>query len=119
MLTAMDLKERLIQNNHPATLLMWPPNLFAFTSYILGLSGAYQLAVSPPKGYHWPPDVGALETFVAAIADDALRTAAEIVLRRAQAMQSVMDLPKPESGGDRRSGPISFENAARCGTGSW
>lgn len=64
-LSVRDIKERLVQDHHPSTLLLWPPNLFAFTSYILHLSGAYQLVVSPPPGdenlYHWPPKVGLLE----------------------------------------------------------
>jgi hypothetical protein len=30
-------------------LLLWPPDLFAFTSYILSITGAYHLAVSPPR----------------------------------------------------------------------
>lgn len=59
--TVTDIKERLIQNAHPTTLLLWPPNLFAFTSYILHLSGAYQLVVSPPPGKHWPPSVELLD----------------------------------------------------------
>ncbi len=65
-LTAIDIKERLIQNARADSLLLWPPNLFAFTSSILTLSGAYQLVVSPPPArpnatkdqrdlYHWPP----------------------------------------------------------------
>lgn len=60
-LLVKDAKERLIQNAHPVTLLLWPPNLFAFTSYVLHLSGAYQLVVSPPPGdqnlNHWPPTI--------------------------------------------------------------
>jgi hypothetical protein len=59
ILTALDVKERLVQDVSGATFLLWPPNLFAFTSYTLMLSGAYQLVVSPPPGdtarYHWPP----------------------------------------------------------------
>src|ERR1700753_237566 len=55
-LTAIDLKERLIQSASPINFLYWPPDLFAFTSYVLSLSGAYQLVVSPPRNRHWPPD---------------------------------------------------------------
>src|SRR4051794_16207314 len=65
-LTATDIKERLLQDADAATVLLWPPNLFAFTSYVLNLSGAYQLVVSPPPGddaeiYHWPPKRKLLE----------------------------------------------------------
>ena len=63
-LTVKDVKERLIQDANPLTLFLWPPNLFAFTSYVLHLSGAYQLVVSPPPGdkdlNHWPPKVALL-----------------------------------------------------------
>jgi hypothetical protein len=45
------------------TLLLWPPNLFAFTSEILGSTGVYYLVVSPvrdkkdktAKKQIWPP----------------------------------------------------------------
>src|SRR5262245_1016660 len=43
--------------------LLWPPDLFAFTSLILSVTGAYHLVVSPPrfkssgdKNSGWPPD---------------------------------------------------------------
>jgi hypothetical protein len=29
--------------------LLWPPDLFAFTSLILSITGAYHLVVSPPR----------------------------------------------------------------------
>jgi|GEM_PF-6394383 len=56
-LTAKDIKDRLIQDGDEITLLMWPPNLFAFTSYVFGLSGAYQLAVSPPSHPGWAKEL--------------------------------------------------------------
>jgi hypothetical protein len=69
---ASDVKQRLIlSRGDPSTLLLWPPNLFAFTSYILHLSGAYQLVVSPPPKednqpdlYHWPPKESLLQTLL-------------------------------------------------------
>jgi hypothetical protein len=68
ILTALDVKERLVQDLSGATFLLWPPNLFAFTSYTLMLSGAYQLVVSPPPGaktlYHWPPTRALLDTLL-------------------------------------------------------
>lgn len=43
--------------------LLWPPDLFAFTSRILSITGAYHLVVSPPRykdhtteTMEWPPD---------------------------------------------------------------
>lgn len=33
----------------------WPPDVFAVTSLLLGDSGTYRLAVSPPPGQRWPP----------------------------------------------------------------
>lgn len=41
-------------------LLLWPPDLFAFTSLIFSITGAYHMVVSPPHddGFHlakWPP----------------------------------------------------------------
>lgn len=37
--------------------LLWPPDLFAFTSQILRITGAYHLVVSPPRNKEiiWPP----------------------------------------------------------------
>jgi hypothetical protein len=51
------------QQNASKSLLLWPPNLFAFTSLILGTTGAYYLVVSPArdeddpyaKKQIWPP----------------------------------------------------------------
>lgn len=71
-LTAFDVQERLLQEVPPFHLLLWPPNVFAFTSSVLSLSGAYQLVVSPPPPppstsaedrdlYHWPPKRRLLE----------------------------------------------------------
>ncbi len=39
-------------------ILAWPPDVFALTSTLLGESGAYRLAVSPPRTEHWPPRKG-------------------------------------------------------------
>src|SRR5687767_7967899 len=55
--------EGLKKNRQAAdTLLLWPPNLFAFTSEILSATGAYYLVVSPAKDEEherrevWPPE---------------------------------------------------------------
>lgn len=62
--SAMDLAdEKGRRKNRLAadSLLLWPPNLFAFTSEILSATGAYYLCVSPAKdeSHHrkevWPP----------------------------------------------------------------
>jgi hypothetical protein len=38
-------------------LLLWPPDVFAFTNIILDRTEAYRFAVSPPNGRRWPPAV--------------------------------------------------------------
>ncbi|HJR07056.1 MAG TPA: hypothetical protein VJ842_07360 [Pyrinomonadaceae bacterium] len=54
-------KSLLPYSDDPISLLLWPPNLFAFTGSILGLTGAYYLIVSPPRDENndirqtWPP----------------------------------------------------------------
>ncbi|HEX8195785.1 MAG TPA: hypothetical protein VF571_06200 [Pyrinomonadaceae bacterium] len=54
-ITAIDLAERLLPDLKMNELLMWAPDLFAFTSYILSLTGAYQVVVSPPRDKRWFP----------------------------------------------------------------
>ncbi len=54
-LTATDLAERLLPDLSMNELLLWSPDLFAFTSYIMSHTGAYQLVVSPPTGKTWKP----------------------------------------------------------------
>ncbi len=53
--SALDVADRLVLNFDVNELLLWPPNLFAFTSSVLSLTSAYQLVVSPPRGERWPP----------------------------------------------------------------
>lgn len=36
-------------------LLLWPPDMFAFTEVILEPAEAYRFTVSPPMGHVWPP----------------------------------------------------------------
>jgi hypothetical protein len=36
-------------------LLVWPPDMFAFTDVVLDRTEAYRFAVSPPAGRDWPP----------------------------------------------------------------
>jgi len=96
-LTASDIKDRLIQDGDPMTLLMWPPNLFAFTSYILGLSGAYQLAVSPPADANWsaelkrwPPTIELMREFIREVDDLAVRAEVSALVERAAEMEQWM-----------------------------
>jgi hypothetical protein len=56
-ITAEDVAQRLMPTGNIHEVLLWPPDLFAFTSYILTLTSAYQLVVSPPSGKHWPPSL--------------------------------------------------------------
>jgi hypothetical protein len=53
--SAIDVSQRLLRDLDVNELLVWPPNLFAFTSYILSVTGAYQLVISPPRSKKWPP----------------------------------------------------------------
>jgi hypothetical protein len=52
---ALDLAERLIPDLSLNEALLWPPDLFAYTSYALTFTAAYQLVVSPPSGKRWQP----------------------------------------------------------------
>lgn len=54
-LVATDLAERLRPDRNMSELLLWIPNLFAYTSYVLSMTGAYQLVVSPPRKKKWVP----------------------------------------------------------------
>lgn len=61
-LNARQIAKSLIPySDDPSQLLLWPPNLFAFTGSILGVTGAYYLIVSPPRDESteeretWPP----------------------------------------------------------------
>lgn len=54
-LKAQDLAERLLPDLNMNEFVAWAPDLFAFTSYILSHTGAYQLVVSPPSNELWPP----------------------------------------------------------------
>ena len=93
ILTAVDVKERLVQDVSGATLLLWPPNLFAFTSYTLMLSGAYQLVVSPPPGererYHWPPTRALLDKLLDCLIEG--RTQRNSVVTLAQGLRADFD----------------------------
>ena len=61
-LTARQLAAGLIpQMKTVEEFLLWPPDLFAFTSQILSITGAYHLVISPPRCESksqktvWPP----------------------------------------------------------------
>ncbi len=54
-LNAKDVAERLLSDLNMNELLLWSPDLFAYTSYLMSLTGVYQLVVSPPKGKKWQP----------------------------------------------------------------
>lgn len=55
-LSAKDIAERLLPDLSMNELLCWAPDLFAYTSYLMSYTGAYQLVVSPPKGQVWKPE---------------------------------------------------------------
>lgn len=54
-LTIRDELERLAPGWEWQDFLLWPPDVFALTSVLLGDSGAYRFAVCPPEGERWPP----------------------------------------------------------------
>jgi predicted amidohydrolase len=54
-MTAQDVAERLTPDLNMNEVLLWAPDLFAFTSYVMTLTSAYQLVVSPPTRETWPP----------------------------------------------------------------
>lgn len=55
LVTARDLAERLLPDLNMNELLLWAPDLFAYTSYIMSQTGTYQTVVSPPTGRSWAP----------------------------------------------------------------
>ncbi len=54
-INAKDLAERLLPDLNMNELLLWSPDLFAYTSYVMSQTGAYQIVVSPPMGKSWSP----------------------------------------------------------------
>lgn len=63
-ITVQDVAERLIPDLDINELLLWAPDLFALTSYIFSLTGAYQLVVSPPSQKKWQPDKAEIENWL-------------------------------------------------------
>jgi hypothetical protein len=61
---ALDLADRLMPDLNPNEALFWPPDLFALTSYILTVTSAYQLVVSPPSGKQWQPPKEELKSWL-------------------------------------------------------
>ena len=61
---AMDLADRLIPDLSLNEALLWPPDLFAYTSYALTFTAAYQLVVSPPTRKRWQPPKEELATWL-------------------------------------------------------
>lgn len=54
-ITARDIAERLMPDLNMNEVLLWSPDLFAYTSYIMTMTSAYQLVVSPPSKRKWQP----------------------------------------------------------------
>lgn len=69
-LTAEDIAERLMPDLDMNEALLWPPDLFALTSYILSKTSAYQLVVSPPEGKQWPPTKSDITSWLCKGSDD-------------------------------------------------
>lgn len=55
-ITALDVADRLLPDLNINEVMLWSPDLFAYTSYILTMTSAYQLVVSPPSKQKWQPD---------------------------------------------------------------
>lgn len=53
--TGEDIAERLFPDLNINEVMLWSPDLFAYTSYLLLTTSAYQLVVSPPSNEKWPP----------------------------------------------------------------
>jgi hypothetical protein len=54
--TAVDVAERLLPDLDINEVILWSPDLFAYTAYLLNMNSAYQLVVSPPSKRKWQPD---------------------------------------------------------------
>ncbi len=55
-ITAQDVADRLLPDLYIHEVLLWAPDLFAYTSYLLSMTSAYQLVVSPPSKKTWQPE---------------------------------------------------------------
>lgn len=53
-----EVRGRIVRSSWWRKLTGWPPDVFAATSLLLGDSGAYRLAVSPPRAQRWPSREG-------------------------------------------------------------
>lgn len=71
---ALDLAQRLIPDLSLNEALLWPPDLFAYTSYALTFTAAYQLVVSPPSGKRWQPPKDELASWLYDNAEANLQT---------------------------------------------
>jgi hypothetical protein len=110
--------------------LLWPPDLFAFTSQILSITGAYHLVISPPRCEDvsrriiWPPvDKWAAPTWA--------KYVREIGLEWREILQDKFDYKELESCKDQsnpdrerqiraRTGhPIKHKSSYRWQKGSW
>ena len=54
-ITAKDISDRLLPDLDINEVMLWSPDLFAYTSYLLAKTSAYQLVVSPPSRQKWQP----------------------------------------------------------------
>jgi hypothetical protein len=68
-ITAKDVADRLMPDLDMNEVLLWPPDLFAYTSNIMAITSAYQLVVSPPRKENWPPDISKMKVWLIDKAD--------------------------------------------------
>lgn len=72
-ITATDAAESLSPHLNISQVLLWSPDLFAYTSDILAKTYAYQLVVSPPSKKKWQPDKAEIEEWLCRNAAENIR----------------------------------------------
>lgn len=68
------LASYLLPESEIEEFLLWPPNLFAYTSQILSLTGAYILVISPPEEVKWQPLIDELGSWMKGKAEHWVKT---------------------------------------------
>jgi hypothetical protein len=132
-LNARQLAKALIpQKGLLEEFLLWPPDLFAFTSQILSITGAYHLVISPPRyedksiKIMWPPtDDWAKPTWAKYVREVGLDWR-DLLVSKDNFNYKDLEACKDQSNPNRekeihhRVGqPIKYKNGYRWQTGIW